>query len=155
MVVNDAATRRYHVGRENTANENYELYSDDTIRADDHAFILKMQDTVKAAVDEARFSQVIDQMREAAEAKITGDIPEVVELTSRELKFTKDESIGILNHLIRDGDFSLYGLANAVTKHSQEVTSYDRATDLEAAGYSVLTMNPKLWNRINAEAAKK
>lgn len=155
MVVNDAATRRYHVGRENTANENYELYSDDTIRADDHAFILKMQDTVKAAVDEARFSQVIDQMREAAEAKITGDIPEVVELTSRELKFTKDESSGILNHLIRDGDFSLYGLANAVTKHSQEVASYDRATDLEAAGYSVLTMNPKLWNRINAEAAKR
>lgn len=59
------------------------------------------------------------------------------------------------SHLIRDGDFSLYGLANAVTKHSQEVASYDRATDLEAAGYSVLTMNPKLWNRINAEAAKK
>ena len=98
MVVNDAATRRYHVGRENTANENYELYSDDTIRADDHAFILKMQDTVKAAGGE---------------------------------------------------------LANAVTKHSQKITSYDRATDLEAAGYSVLTMNPKLWNRINAEAAKK
>ena len=78
MVVNDAATRRYHVGRENTANENYELYSDDTIRADDHAFILKMQDTVKAAVDEVRFSQVIAR------------------------------------------------------------------TDLEAAGYSVLTVNPKL-----------
>ncbi len=113
MVVNDAAARRYHVGRENTANEDYELYSDDTIRADDHAFVLKMQDTVKAAVDEARFSQVVDQMKEAAGAKITGDIPEVVELTARDFKFTKDESSGILDNLIRDGDFSLYGLANS------------------------------------------
>lgn len=155
MVVNDAAARRYHVGRENEANENYVIYSDDTRKADDHAFVLKMQDTVKAAVDEARFARVIDQMREATEAKITGDIPEVVELTTKEFRFSKEEGSGILDHLIRGGDLSLYGLANAVTRHSQDVESYDRATDLEAAGYSILTMHPKLWNKINAGASAR
>lgn len=153
MVINDAATRKYHVGRGNLAGENYELYSDDTLQADDHALMLKIQDTVKAAVDEARFAQVINKMQEATEAKITGDIPEVVELTTKEFRFSKEEGKGVLDHLIRDGDFSLYGLANAVTRASQDVESYDRATDLEAAGYSVLMMNPRVWRRINAEAS--
>ena len=32
MVVNDAATRRYHIGRGNEANEDYTLYSDATLK---------------------------------------------------------------------------------------------------------------------------
>lgn len=43
----------------------------------------------------------------------------------------------------------LYGLANAVTRHSQDVKSYDRATELEAAGWSILNMSPSLWRQLN------
>ena len=46
MVVNDAQTRRNHVGRVNEATENYQLYSDKTLEADDKAFAMKIQDTV-------------------------------------------------------------------------------------------------------------
>lgn len=51
MVVNDAQTRRNHVGRVNEATENYQLYSDKTLEADDKAFAMKIQDTVRAVVD--------------------------------------------------------------------------------------------------------
>lgn len=52
MTVNEARARRNHIGRINSSDENFLLYSEDTLRADDTAFIKKVQDTVKAAVDE-------------------------------------------------------------------------------------------------------
>lgn len=150
MIVNDARTRRYHTGRVNEATENYELYSDETLEAIDHAFIMKLADTVKAAVDEVRFERVVSIMRGAQEAKITSkDIPQVVELATKEHRFTKEENTGVLEHLIRGGDLSLYGLANAVTRFSQDVESYDRATKLEEVGFSLLNMGTRAWKNIN------
>ena len=51
MVVNDAATKRNHIGRATDAEENFQLYSEKTLAADDHAFLLKVQDTVRAAAE--------------------------------------------------------------------------------------------------------
>ena len=39
--------------------------------------------------------------------------------------------------------------ANAVTRFSQDVESYDRATKLEEIGYSVMTMSPALFRQMN------
>lgn len=151
MVVNDAATRKYHIGRGNQAGEDYTLYSDETLAADDHALMLKVQDTVKAAVDQVRFEKVVQMMRDATEAKIvTADIPQMVELASADYGFSKAESSGILDHLIRGGDLSLYGLANAVTRAAQDVESYDRSTEMESVGYTILGMSRERWNRLNA-----
>lgn len=151
MVVNDAATRRYHIGRGNEAGEDYSLYSSDTLAADDRALMLKVRDTVKAVVDQTRFEKVVRMMRAAREAKITtNDIPQMVELAASDYGFTKKESGGILDHLIRDGEFSLYGLANAVTRTAQDVESYDRSTAMESIGYSILGMSREKWNRLNA-----
>lgn len=44
---------------------------------------------------------------------------------------------------------SLYGLSNAVTRASQDVVSYDRATTLEGIGWQVATMEPQQWKQIN------
>ena len=154
MVVNDAATKRNHIGRASSADENFQLYSAETLEADDHAFLLKVQDTVRAAVEEAKFSQVVDMMRDAASAKMnTADVPGIVHLASRDFGITDSEQAGVLQHLIEGGDLSLYGLSNAVTRYSQDVESYDRATDLEIIGYNILKMPKKQWNRINQTAA--
>ena len=154
MVVNDAATRRNHVGRINSADENFLLYSAETLAADDHAFMLKIQDTVRAAVDEVNFSRVVGMMQEAATVKMnTANVPEVVRLASRDFGITDEEHPGVLQHLIEGKDLTLYGLANAVTRYSQDVASYDRATDLESIGYNILSMPAKRWNSINQMAA--
>lgn len=152
MVINDAKTRRNHVGRAASSEEDFFLYSQKTLAADDHAFILKVQDTVRAAVDEAKFAKVIGKMRESTEAQLnTGKIPDIVKLTSSNFGITETESDGVLQHLIESGDFTLYGLANAVTRFSQDVESYDRATKLEGIGYNVLTMPPALFGQINRQ----
>ena len=60
--------------------------------------------------------------------------------TTRQFGLTDSEGEGILQYLIEGHDLSLYGLSNAVTRYSQDVNSYDRATDLEIIGYNILAM---------------
>lgn len=155
MIAADAGVRKYHVGRVNeTIDDEYGIFRDETIEADDLAFMMKIEDTVRAAVDEAKFSRFVDKMREATGARIAPvAAPAVVELTSKEFGFSQDESSGILGHLIAGGDLSLYGLANAVTRQSQDVGSYDRATELESAGYKVLNMPSTTWRQIAAQTS--
>lgn len=149
MIVEDGSVRKYHVGRVNEADENFGIYRDETIEADDRAFLMKIEDAVNAAVDQARFASIVDRLRESREAKIDPPaVPKVVELTSKEFGITQKESEGILGHLIAGGDLSLYGLANAVTRHAHDVDSYDRSTELEATGYKIATMSPSIWRRL-------
>nr|DAM37327.1 MAG TPA: protein of unknown function (DUF932) [Caudoviricetes sp.] len=150
MIAADNTLRKYHVGRANEAGDNFDIYRNETIEADDRAFMMKIEDTVRAAVDQAKFQQIVNRMREATEARMEAKaVPQVVELTAKEFSLTQDEGNGILGQLIQGGDLSLYGLANAVTRHSQDVTSYDRATELEATGWRIMTMSPALWRRLN------
>lgn len=150
MVINDAKTRRYHMGRVATTEDDFLLYSAETLQAEDHAFVLKLQDTVRAVVEEARFARVIDQMRQAKQTPLPiEDVPGVIKLTGSSFGLREMEHPGILQHLIEGQDMSLYGLANAITRFSQDVDSYDRATELEGIGYNVLTMPSSTWNRIN------
>ena len=149
MVVNDAKTRKYHVGRGNEAMEDFTLYSDETLLADDRALLLKIQDTVKAVVDQTRFEKVVNLMRQAKGALIeTTNIPAMVELAGSDFGYTKQEGQGILDYLIRGGDLSLYGFANATTRFAQDVQSYDRSTALESVGYTILGMSPAKWNNL-------
>jgi hypothetical protein len=158
MVVNDmkaGGTKRRHIGKGNLAGEDYVLYADDTLLADDHALMLKIRDTIKAVLDEVRFTTLIDQMKNASDVKITtAHIPEMVKLAAPQFGFTLKEGEGILDHLIRGGDLSMYGLANAVTRYAQDVHSYDRSTELESIGYDIMTMPARTWNILQtAEAA--
>jgi len=147
MIVNDLGSRKYHVGRVNE--ESWELFSDETIEADDHAFTMKLADTVRTAVDETRFRMIVDKLREAVSTPMTGRAPRVVELTAKQYGFTQLEQDNILFQLIQGADRSLYGLSNAVTRASQDVDNYDRATDLEKAGWQIATMPRKDWQELN------
>jgi hypothetical protein len=151
MVINDFGKRKYHVGRENE--ESWELFSDETLQADDAAFMLKLADVVRSTIDTAKFSVIVDKLRESAAAKITSRLPDVVELTAKNYGFNQTEQDDILQHLIQGGDLSLYGLGNAVTRTASDVDSYDRATALETAGWQIVTMPPQLWTAINDRAA--
>lgn len=157
MIVNDiksGATRRRHIGRRNIAGDDFTLYADDTLLADNRALMLKIRDTIQHSLDEVHFTNLVDLMHQASETPITTDhIPEMVQLAGSDFGFTKKEGEGILNHLIREGDLSLYGLSNAVTRFAQDVKSYDRSTELESIGYNILSMNQRNWNRLQAVEA--
>lgn len=139
MISKDYAHKKYHTGRnvEDTDNA-YELYSDETLQADDKAYFMKVQDIVSAAVDETKFLLTVDKMRQAKNIK-TGDNPiETVEVLGDKYLLNKNEKASVLRHFIMDRDFSQFGLVNAVTRTSQDVEDYNRATELERIGGTIL-----------------
>ena len=150
MIAADFGQRKYHSGRASETDDNHEIFRNETIKADDRAFIMKLQDIVRATADSVQFERIVSVMKTGTTAKITGNVPEVVELTAKTYGFLQNESQGILDHLIRGGDLSLYGLANAVTRQAQDVESYDRSTELEMTAWQMLTMKRNEWENLNA-----
>ena len=150
LIAGDVGERRTHIGRAvEAADEKYNIYSDETREAEDKLLLMKLRDATKAALEESKFAMIVDKLRDSTEAKITGHVPDVVELTSKAYGLNQCEQESILDYLIAGGDLSLYGLSNAVTRASQDIESYDRATTLENIGWQVVNMSPSQWREIN------
>ena len=142
MICKDFAQKKYHVGRQvNTVDETaYEIYSDETLAQDDKAFFMKVQDTVRCAVDEAKFMLTVDKMREAMDIPMTHDPVKEVELLADKFLLTQNERGDVLRQLFMSGDNSRYGLINAVTAASKIAKDYERATELERIGGEILAL---------------
>ena len=153
MVSADHSMRRHHVGRAADAGESaFELYRDETLQQDDKAFFMRVQDIVRSTVTDESFQRIVEHMRRSTEDLITGDPVAAVEVVQKTLNLNDGERSGVLQHLIRDGDLSRYGLVNALTRFSQDVDDYDRATDFERLGGQVLELPRTKWQEI-AQAA--
>lgn len=151
MVINSIATqvKRRHLGGIIQADSHYRIHTTTSGKLNEE-FRSEIESTIKSAIDKAPLELVVAQMREAKEAKLnTKELPDVLQEVNKLYKFSEDEGAGIYQHLIAGNDLSLYGLSNAVTRQSQDVADYDRATELEGKGYEILTMPPYMFNRIN------
>jgi len=140
MVADDFAMRKYHAGK-HTEMEQIE-FSNETIKADDKAFWLKVRDLVKFSLHETTFERVIESMRAATERKIE-EPTKAIELITKKYSLGDAEQKSVLTHLIQGGDLTSWGLGNAVTRMAQDVPSYDRSVELETIGYQILQQN---WN---------
>ena len=139
LISKDLAHKKYHAGRQVEDTDNaYELYSDETLAADDKAYFLKVQDIVSAAVDEARFNLTVGKMRASMSIQTGEDPFKTVEVLGDKYVLNKIERASILRHFIMGNDFSAFGLVNAVTRSSQDITDYNRATELERMGGMLL-----------------
>lgn len=153
MIVNDHRLRVQHVGRRIEGDDNVnELFADDTKEQDDKTLALKVRDLIKHFLSEEFLAGQIVKFRGAAENMIEGHPVKAVEVLSKRLGFNEEESGGILRYLTTGGDLSQWGLANAVTRLSQDISSYDRATDLEVAGGKIIDLPANDWKSI-AKAA--
>lgn len=146
----DESFSKYHVGGRTTIGDNaYALLSDETLKADDRAILLKTRDVVAGALSEATFAQALERAREAAGQKVTGNPAKVIEVLANKVGISEAETGGILRHLIEGGDLSRWGVVNAITAFSQAPTLvYDRATELETVGGKVLDLAASEWQEI-------
>jgi hypothetical protein len=140
LIVKDYAQKRYHVGKQIEGEDSaYELYSDATLQADDTAFFMKVQDTVKTAVDESRFALAVDKFRATKKEQLGDDPIKIVELLADRYVLNQAERGSILRHYIMAGENTSFGLINAVTRASQDIPEYNRATELERLGGEILS----------------
>lgn len=148
-----AALRRIHVGRRvQNDGESLSVFRDETLAADDQAFFLAVQDVVRAAVDEVRFRELIELMRAAAADLAVADVARAVEVLAQRESLSDGESRSVLQHLAAGGDLSRWGMLSAVTRASQDVDSYDRATELEEVGGKLLAYSPREWRSVAVAA---
>lgn len=153
-ILKQAAMKKYHVGRAWEADANFEVFEDDTRKADDEAFFLKVRDVTKAAFSEERFAAAIAQIRAAGGREIvSSNLEKVVDVTVRQLALPVGTAPNILSFLTRGGDLSQWGLSSAITAVANDVESYELATQLEYAGGEVLALEGKGWDAIAKAAA--
>lgn len=152
LVAPDYGQRKHHIGRVTVSAENgYELFTDETLRADDQAFWLKTRDIVRAAATPVTFKKIVAVLKHATREWVEQPVKAVEEL-SNVLSFSQAETDSILKHFLQDADFSRWGLANAITRTAEDTNEYDRASELEEAGWKTLSLSPSDWHQV-AQAA--
>ncbi len=155
MIATDQSWRKHNVGRLATTEETSELFTTETMQADDKAFFMKVRDVVRAVADQTLFEKIVDRMREATEDPITGKVERVVEALANRAALNDSEQSSVLRHLIEGGDLSRYGMMNAITataRDDDDALSYDRATELEAIGGQVIELPRSDWQVIATAA---
>lgn len=156
MVANDAALRRHHVGRGHKGGDDdrvSEFFSDKTRKLDDAAFFSKVQDVIRGTATVEVFDRLVARLGDATRDRIEGDVQKSVEVVGERFEMNEKEKGGVLRHLIDGGDLSRYGLLNAVTRMSQDVEDYDRASEFEKVGGKILELPKSEWKTIATATA--
>lgn len=104
--ISGSELRQHHVGRGiDPADDGASgFYRDETCRAGERAFWLKVVDTVDAAMNEALFGQLVDKLRVAAGEPLDAKPSEIVEVVARRLGLTEVEQDGVLHQLALGAD---------------------------------------------------
>lgn len=153
MIRNKEGIRANHVGTRMDADEFISgVLADDTRKAIDRSVLLKVRDVVNAAMSQVAFDKAIAAMQATTVQQITGSPVAAVEVLGNDFAFAESERSSILRHLIEGADLSRYGLMNAVTRAAEDLESYDRATEFEAAGGRILDLPANDWHRIAVAA---
>jgi hypothetical protein len=128
--------------------EAFELFADDTLKSDDKTLWLKVRDMIRACGKDEIFQKLLSRLREATQDAIENPV-KAVEVLAEQLTFTEDEKSGVLRHLISGGDISRWGLSNAVNRMSQDVETYQRATELEVGAGRLIELQRDEWLKIS------
>ncbi len=137
--------RKVHVGRKvGELEEDYNIYRDDTIRAELESFRLRTRDVVSFAITDAGFQQTVNKMRRAKGEEIEDPVKTVERVTK---KYDLSEKAGeeLIAGMARDKDFSRYGLGQSITAMAKGLEDRNRQYDLEKIGFKVLTGDVKEW----------
>jgi hypothetical protein len=152
------AIRKYHVGRggQGDLDNAVAFYRDETRKADDTAFWMKVQDAVRGAFDEVRFKALVQKLENstADRIEVQADLPAVVEVVASRYGMSELETKLLSGHFLRNGDFTRYGVLNAMTRTAQDVESYDRAIELERLGGGIVELGKREWEEIAAAKSK-
>lgn len=129
--------RRTHLGRKIEAGENPELFSDEALKADDHALMLKLRDSMLAMANQDNFNKLIAMMQAAAGERIANPdqaIDDVIET----YQLPQSTRSSILSNLIEGADLTRWGLVNAITALAHKEQDYETNILYQQAGGRLL-----------------
>lgn len=153
-VIDDMATRKFHLGRQSAELEAAEqVYRDETRQQDDKVFMMKLSDVVRAAFNDENFARLKGMTIDSTTRKITSPITDVVEEVASRYGLNDKHKNSFLQNLIDGGDTTQWGLANAITAVANTAEDYETATELERIGGSIMGLDATRWHELEAAAA--
>lgn len=149
MTVLDAGVnmRTTHVGKKMDAGLQIN-YAQDTIEKESEYLISKSRDIAKAIVEGDWFDDHIEKLREAKTEEIDGRPSKAIGKLAKTFGLAEREQENVLEHFMRGGDFSKFGMAQAVTRTAEDIRNYERASTFEAMGSKVIDLPQKAWKSI-------
>ncbi|MHA2045428.1 MAG: hypothetical protein ACW99G_11585 [Candidatus Thorarchaeota archaeon] len=161
--VMEFAIKRRHVGsRQGLGDTNVEeLLSDATKKLSDQALMAKVRDVVRGSLREDIFYGNLEILKAANDRPLNykgKDVSgkAVVEEIAKRHSFSDKEGDNILNaymKTIEGTGQTQWGVANAVTLAAGGSKTYDRASEIERIGGSILKMDDKSWESLMANAS--
>lgn len=136
-----------HVGRRL---DDEDIFTDETIKADDTAFWLAARDTLRASINEARFEEAVATLKAAAGSEPVERPIKASEQLAQRYALSEDEREAVLLSLVGGGDLTQWGMLSAVTSAAQTRESFDRRVEMEEVGWQVAELNDKEWAAIAA-----
>ena len=156
MIMEEYSQQRNHSGRrlgygggsEFEPEDAMAYFSDETLEAENHAFFLRVRDSMREIMSGNVLNRLLEKMRFAA--GVTLQNPEAaIEVVSAKASLNEEEQSGILRHLIEGGDLSMWGFANAITAAADSAThDYDRNTELQVLGGRIIDLDKTEWREI-------
>jgi len=151
-IIEDAAVRKFHIGRQSAELEAAEqVYRDETRMQDDRTFVMKLQDVTRAAFSNGNFEKLKGITIDATTRKISAPVQDVVEEVVGRYGLPERMANSFLTNLIEGADVTQWGLANAVTAAANTAANYEEATRLEKIGGEIIAMDGNQWKQL-AEA---
>jgi len=155
-MIADVGMRKAHLGRSNAADANLQgLLSDRTRQVADVLLWNEVRDVVQAVLQKDVVQQVADRAAQAATDKLPmealGKLEQVGKVVAQRMRLPESVRQPMLQHLAADGDFSRWGVVNAITRSAADVESYEVATELERAGGKVLQLKKRDWEAMTAQ----
>jgi len=141
---------RHHIGAQIQSPMGLEIFSDATKRKQDEVLVAELSDALHAMSNPKMVQHMADELRALKATPAVQHPQAAVELLARELVDVREnEKAGILESFIRDGDYSQWGMLNAVTEQAnREELTYERASELEQLGNKIAQLSASRWLRI-------
>lgn len=149
----EQSTYRRHVGREwhkgNGKGFAYGSITDNIERDEwERGIWEQLQASLRQSLNSDAFAGLLSRLSMTTHLTARLEPDELVERICREYHLCPSEQAHVLFHLIRDGDLSLWGVANAVTRTAEDLDDYNRATELEEIGGRMVHLTPGRWQRM-------
>lgn len=141
--------KRIHLGGKLVANGDFEVFSDETKRKQNELIIAEVTDAMKALTNPENVQKMGDALRATKQGDFVKDTFAAVDQLAKEVDIRDSEKQSVISNFLQDGDFTRWGMLNAVTKVANtDAVDYERACELEQIGSDIIDLNTAQWNRI-------
>jgi hypothetical protein len=137
MTLTKEAFRRVHLGGQMDAGTID--WSDETHQANQALVAAQAKDAVARFLNVDWLQAQVDKLEEKA-GKPVNDAPATIERVGKALAFSEQERAGIMGAFIKGGQLTAGGVLQAITAHSQELASPERAAHLEDKAVEALAL---------------